>query len=78
MGRRSRNTGPSELGELKSAAAWAGLMLCVTGAAISAVARWTSASPMASARAGHAVVVADRAVYALAGTGAAPRSRVSA
>lgn len=56
---------------MKNAVVWALLtLLCGSGASIGAVASWSSAPPMRSARAAHAVVVAEGAVYVLAGTGA--------
>jgi N-acetylneuraminic acid mutarotase len=56
---------------MKWAVAWASvILLCSGGASRSAPAGWTAVAPMASARAAHAVVVADGAVYVLAGTGA--------
>ena len=45
-------------------------LLCCSGmVALGASTSWTSAPPMLTARAAHAVVVADGAVYVLAGTG---------
>jgi N-acetylneuraminic acid mutarotase len=56
---------------MNRAIAWAGLtLLCGAGVSHGATPAWTSAPPMTSARAAHAVVVAQGAVYVLAGTGA--------
>jgi N-acetylneuraminic acid mutarotase len=69
--RRSRHNGLRNLEPMNSAIAWAGLvLLCGGSASHGADLNWTAAPPMATARAAHAVVVADGAVYVLAGTGA--------
>ncbi len=48
-------------------------LLCAAHDSHGAAPAWTSAPPMISARAAHAVVVSEGAVYALAGTGAEGR-----